>query len=114
MNKYTIYCTPEQTQKALALGAPIEYETYCINGISRKVTDGSGEYIIIIPTAEQMIGWLEERECISEVDIFKDFTWTFSIWDNALLKIDNTNVYLSRKEATFAAIDAALEYLIKK
>lgn len=24
MNRYTIYCTPEQTKKALELGAPIE------------------------------------------------------------------------------------------
>lgn len=61
ISDYTINCTPEQTLKAIKLGAPIQYETYCINGISHKVTDSNGEDVIIIPTAEQMIGFIIEK-----------------------------------------------------
>lgn len=64
MNKYTIYCTAEQTRKALELGAPIErgHESsrYFNFGVP-TFYDGNDEVcrvknsIIFIPTAEQMI-----------------------------------------------------------
>lgn len=49
MEQYTIYCSDEQTKKALELGAPLEY--HCPN---------ERESVYHRPTAEQMLGWLEE------------------------------------------------------
>lgn len=114
MKQYEIRCTPEQTKKALELGAPINVRC-SYNGYHplpfRAEIIIEPHHFAEVPTTEEMIGWLEEQEYISEVDIFHDFNWTFSIWDNALLRIDNNRVYISRKEATLAAIDAALDYL---
>lgn len=109
MNKYAILCTEEQTKKALELGAPLEYY---IQGDS-KVIYNKEEGYIKIPTAEEMIGWLEEQESIYEVDIASigNITWSFCIWDNELFPVDNHNMYNTRKEATLAAIDYALYYL---
>lgn len=61
-----------------------------------------------IPTAEQMIGWLEEQGFYFY--IFKDYCWNGEVQygNNWYYSIDDVN---SRKEATIAAIDAALEYL---
>lgn len=89
MEKYTIYCTPEQTRKALELGAHPEFVT------SQNIQDSKYEYIkrnlslssfentryinvdreygknpkyVVFnkevyrcPTVEQMLGWLEEQ-----------------------------------------------------
>lgn len=103
MEKYTIYCTLEQTKKALELGAPIKYEHDCYGVPTSPIT----------PTAEQMIGWLEEQECIKSIDVGKS-----SVWDASVSGHNDGDGYIfcdtclySRKEATLAAIDAALEYL---
>lgn len=118
MNKYTIYCTSEQTKKALELGASIEilpnYTEYRVFPLV-KCKDGN-ERPCIIPTAEQMIGWLEEQESIVCVNIdyyVTDDTWAY--W----IKFKGDGVYNkqdfnSRKDATLAAIDAALDYLEKQ
>lgn len=108
MEQYTIFCTPEQTRKALELGAPIEELEYnCQQGwIYEKVT------------AEQMIGWLEEQGIAIILESIMDgdgigYCWiahTFNYNEDMCMKDDKM---LSRKEATLAAIDAALEYLIK-
>ena len=116
MNKYTIHCTEEQTKKALELGAPlIKYNCY----IHRFVNPcGVGKESYIIPTAEQMIGWLEEQENIKEVIIYCDVTglnWSFEGYkDNGNYAFVSSNSYTSRKEATLAAIDATLKYLSNK
>ncbi len=114
MNKYTILCTPEQTKKALELGAQIaiygngemsaeiakKYNFTPINGVT-----------YIIPTAEQMIGWLEEQGLTSiEITFCKESKWMFEIFGEIY---DYGAPYFSRKEATLAAIDAALDYLLK-
>ena len=111
MDKYSIYCTSEQTRKALELGAPIETLQYN-STIVKTVTTFKG--FAIIPTAEQMIGWLEEQEDISEFDIA---IWEKPMWAFRVLLIDKPSIngmhlFTSRKEATLAAIDAALEYLM--
>lgn len=49
MKRYTVYCTKEQTEKALKLGAPIEME----------YLDLICKSFPIEPTAEEMLGWLE-------------------------------------------------------
>lgn len=106
MEQFKIYCTEDQARKAIELGAPIEY---------KEVTDFEGHLldyeIIDIPTAEEMIGWLEEQENIKEVCVCIIDSWEYIISNRdkkPLLGFD----YNSRKEATLAAIDATLNYLV--
>lgn len=109
MNNYTIYCTEEQTRKALGLGAPIERVIFTTNDAYKYTLVNKG--IFITPTAEQMQGWLEEQG-IREVSLhhLKD-VWHICIYlDNGDI-IPTEFFYASRKEATLEAIDAALEYL---
>lgn len=108
MNKFKIYCTEEQTKKALELGAPIEITTidsgnpFCPN------------YGAVAPTAEEMVGWLEEQEEISDLHIFKPLVhWTFELYASNGDGKNNQPLFNSRKEATIAAIDYALNFLIK-
>lgn len=111
MEKYTIYCNEEQTKKALELGAPIE--EFC--GL-RPTTPIDG-ILYDIPTAEQMIGWLEEH-WFEYVNISYYVTGDYWCYygetkgghDSIGGKVSR-NHYSSRKEATLAAIDAALDYL---
>lgn len=121
MNRYVIHCTEEQTRKALELGAPIEilpnyteYRTFPLV----KCKDGY-ERPCIIPTAEQMIGWLE---CISTIQLQIDKQMVergtrYRIWVREECKpfsdIIVMHDYPTRKEATLAAINVALDYLIK-
>lgn len=113
MDKYTIYCTPEQTRKALELGAPIDYclnqfdidKSVCIGCIKNTYT----KQYAILPTAEQMIGWLEEQG-IKDIEIgYYNVCkyWHYNVLNNNIMSKE----IASRKEATLAAIDAALEYL---
>lgn len=110
MEQFTIYCTAEQTKKALKLGAPIEVKT---------IEDAPKEWYgkscftemgtcALFPSAEQMIGWLE-KELRTQISITFDKyrQWLFNIG------YGNNLFYASRKEATLTAIDAALDYLDK-
>ena len=98
MNRYTIYCTEAQIKKALKLNAPIQY-------------DDELPSLTISPTAEEMIGWLEEY--IHNIIIIKsiDNTWLYLFCPTNLSKHEIKTGYLSRKDATLAVIDSALEYL---
>lgn len=130
MEEYTIYCTEEQTKKALELGAPIERghegSRYFNIGVP-TFFDKNDEIcrvknsVIFIPTAEQVIEWL-----LNEHDILCDifprdgcfgttwFAFRFTTLRCKRKKYEsNTKDYPSRKEATLAAIDAALDYLSK-
>lgn len=102
MIRYIIYCTESQTLKALELGAPVKYTVTGRGRLGDIIYTGVNKYSN--PTAEQMLGWLEKQGfyfrlntngCSVEIDY------------NCILELVNT----SRKEATLAAIDAALEYL---
>ena len=126
MNNYTIYCTSEQTRKAFELGAPIEkdcsahlhdpYRTTYIDGCSYC------KYYCN-PTAEEMMGWLEDKRIIIIfMPTIKDdgsYRWVAHVWyfqdenfQDEIVWIDSENLsHLSRKKVTLAAIDAALEYL---
>lgn len=131
MNKYTIYCTEEQTKRALKLGAPIELwkdsdDIVHPNYIKLNIQDhmglcSRGYTYAVIPTAEQLIGWLEEQDMIIETSfkgtdepdkkgnkMYIYHLFDFKKWEelNPL-----SDLYQSRKEATLAAIDAALKYL---
>lgn len=135
MSDYTLFCTPEQTRKAFDLGAPISegmerhnawnamqriksgketYEEYANKGVAII----NGKYVVkalTIPTDEQMIGWLEE-ETLGEIRIEQDTEkkWAYTLFNNRYEFDMSYDVYYSRKEATIAAIDAALEYLTNK
>lgn len=111
MNIYSIFCTEEQTKKAIALGAPIE-EANSINEPKHWVAIDNTTYKV--PSAEQMIGWLEQNPRISDIDIYRSGStyWSFYVTKFCGI-IESKKEYLSRKEATLAAIDAALEYLVK-
>lgn len=121
MNKYTIYCTPSQAKKALELGAPIEYANNYNAYLPHKMIDFVGESgkmecaQFVIPTADQMIGWLEEQ------GIWIHFckpnqrptllSFSVSNINDPFRRIFVGEEYIFRKEATLAAIDAALEHL---
>lgn len=121
MNRYNIYCTEAQTKKAFELGAPIiilpNYAEF--KGFPFVRCQNGNEYPCQIPTAEQMLGCLEEQYL--SVDVFmcksvfpEGIVWCMHISDEnkheTILLTHNDN---SRKEATLAAIDAALDYLSK-
>lgn len=113
MNKYTIHCTQEQTEKALELDAPISNAVGMADIVKEKYfADGKGNFIIL-PTAEQMINWLEEQG----LQIDADWSWggqiTMYVWDKAEHKHVYTYNSKSRQEATLVVIDAALDFLIK-
>ena len=107
MDKFAIHCTEEQTKKALELGAPITTSNDRFDEhVSPICKEGEQWLYAIIPTAEEMIGWLEEQgilvginHCDYEIEV-----GTFFIHCRKK----------GRVEATLAAIDAALEYLSKK
>lgn len=118
MNRYTIYCTEEQTKKALELGAKIEFDSHSHG--RPHIQDGCN--FILLPTAEQMIGWLESQKVYINFDTTSEegensnfiITWQYFIYNRYHDSINEEFVeYSSRPEATLAAIDAALDYLIK-
>lgn len=94
MSNYSLYCTEAQTKKAHELGAPLN--TW---GFARE---------LVIPTAEQMVNWLEEQGF--SFYILKDYLWREEV-QYGYNWYHNKGNLVSRKEATLAAIDAALEYL---
>lgn len=116
MGNYSIFCTPEQTRKALELGAPL----HRLNGLALsdyvnmlKISDTEA---YIIPTAEEMVAWLEEQECIGCIGIYTTIEsckyWVFFVYDKECNDlIEDPYVYQTRREATYEAIDATLKYL---
>lgn len=111
IDKYTIYCTKEQTKKALELGAPLELET--------EVYYPNGAAFPKKPTAEQMIGWLEDKGISVKAVCFSWLyenkpTWQVHAYQRSTNFWDEIAFGHSKscKEATLSAIDAALGYLI--
>lgn len=109
MNRYTIPCTAEQTKRALALGAPItNIHTVCNDGITK-------EWKLVIPTAEQMMGWLRTKGFAFGITEYNDHFNDHVSWrvannqDKKWYISDNKSKDI--KEAALAAIDAALDYL---
>lgn len=111
ISDYTIYCTESQIKRAIELGAQMEYAKVIdtINGNSIRIPEETGEFYQI-PTAEQMLGWLETQGLFIPIDK--------SDGGHIFYKIRKGNTYIcewnsfsSRPEATLAAIDAALDYL---
>ena len=113
MDKYTIYCTEEQTKTALELGAPINLD-YHKDDFENSIKIRNLCYAEV-PTAEQMIGWLEEQGILVNVSATflhnNTASYLYIIGSNFDDYNYNEVAYPSRKEATLAAIDAALDYL---
>lgn len=112
ISDYSIYCTEEQTKKALELGAPINLR-WLYHGIPfRKEVNIEYGHYAEIPTAEEMVGWLEEQG-VHEVHLthVKDGWMVCIFLQNDIIPDEFT--YKSRKEAIIAAIDVALDYLTK-
>lgn len=112
MEKYTIYCTTVQIRKALELGAPIKAKSIkeAPNSWSNVCIIG-GTIFALPPTAEQMIGWLKSQGfkfILSDIKDFDGKCWVTIYNDKEVSHGAN----IENKE--LAAIDAALDYLIKK
>ena len=112
MNEYTIYCTKMQAMKAFELGADLtpcrDAKKNFIIASSRFNSRWDEKYLI--PTAEQMLGWMEEQINVREICIRRYSNWCYQIYIDPHFHLEQ-NGFNSRKEATLAAIDAALEYL---
>lgn len=119
MSDYSLYCTEEQTKKALELGTPLKQVFYSV-----QFDEILKEYHLIkiedklyeIPTAEQMIGFFRTKNI--HIVIQKDVVDKWSVYGHEIEPIeftifDRLTGYNSFKEATLSAIDAALEYLSK-
>lgn len=115
---FTICCTEEQIRKAIELGAPIiptgyyDFTGWDNDSIPKNsIIIGSKYYAI--PTAAEMINWLEEQGIIVDTYLFIGYGvpegFGFRIFNKGF-RFD-TCKYSTRKEATLAAIDAALVYL---
>lgn len=109
ISDYSIYCTLSQTKKALELGAPIEKKEIqvCDNAKHFFWYDG---FYYNYPTAEQIINWLEDSSSIENISIDKTEKWQFTIWADQE-DPDCASGFDTRKEATLASIDVALDYL---
>lgn len=113
MEEFTIYCTKEQTRKALELGASIEEIDYnCQQG-----------YIYEKVTAEQMMGWLEAKGlCVEPYRTACGYLCTISkvpsgsqIYSQDEEGDDEySGQFTTKGKAILAAIDTALEYLTNK
>lgn len=125
MNKFTIYCSQEQTKRAYELGAPIEKSLGISHGVkTTSITpEHEGSFYGVIPTVEQMKGWLEEQHQIylhiapttNGIDTNWLYTMLFDFGhDEEIWHVDDSHVYESRKDAMMDAIDEALKYLEKK
>lgn len=124
MNNYTIYCTESQVKKALELGAPIHspqvalgfFEEWELEILHTIIIDD--EYYDI-PTAEQMIGWLEKQgiiiDTISEEENENEILYLASLYKKGYQSLNKELIlYPTRKEATLAGINKALDYLIEQ
>lgn len=111
MEKYTIYCTKGQTKKALELGASIEHSSICYEGYD--IIGYSKDYVSqvygIIPTAEQMLGWLRSQGFRFRIKDLEESTH----WEVTMDGWIADGELSTPKEAILAAIDAALDYLIR-
>lgn len=106
MTRYTLPCTEEQTRKSLELGAPIEKICFALTDAWQNK----------IPTAEEMIGWLEEQGVYVETKVNQRTdgvtNFVYNVICGSYSSLNNEVIFFdTRKEATLAAIDAALVYV---
>lgn len=105
ISDYTIYCTPEQTKKALELGTPIpnhKLDNHYAENLPKLWFYKDGN-CYQKTTAEQMIGWLRSK---GMKFYFNDITTLWQVVCNHKIIGQGCS---ENKE--LAAIDIALEYL---
>ena len=110
MNRYTIYCTEDQTRKALEFGAPIEFIKIGKRKPLHYICSRENKVYYKIPTAEQMRGWLKGQGfkfILSDIKDFDEKCWVVIHNDKEVSY--GTNI----EDKELDAIDAALEYLEK-
>ena len=111
MDKFTQYCTTEQTKAALLLNAPIESEEWSRNYPLPRYWFGDEKTMRCyhIPTMEQMLGWLEQQGILVSVHYSIDESCTVCATKglDSIYKSD----YMSRNRALLGCIDKSLEYL---
>lgn len=124
MNEFTIYCTREQTKKALKLGAPIDSVNHYTAPNHPSFVDilhkGNAWFL---PTAEQMCGWLRSKGIVARGNCYSKVNKDLDIPDWQVLDYNEEKSRWHEKffghadsyeAATLAAIDAALDYLTNK
>lgn len=108
MNGYTIYCTKEQTKKALEIGAPIRFASINDIRLGRYIEVESNNEVYCIPTAEQMLGWLRSKGVkflLSDEPDTEGCYWFIGISEESIA------CGSEKENKELAAIDAALECL---
>ena len=111
MDKFTQYCTTEQTKAALLLNAPIESEEWNRNYPLPRYWFGDEKTMRCyhIPAMEQMLGWLEQQGILVSVHYSIDESCTVCA-TKGLDRIYKSD-YMSRNRALLCCIDKSLEYL---
>lgn len=120
MTEFTIYCTPEQIKRALQVGAPIELQSEYYHPTEHDLKLDNpipcesytyGYHCAKCPTAEQMIGWLRSKGFRFKIEELSDTITAYRVTFGYWYKVGQSS---NPKGATFAVIDAALEYVIKR
>ena len=101
MEEFTIYCTEEQTKKALELGALI------INGKYYHKICKIGEVEYATPTAEQMLGWFRSKGLRFKIAEYTNSTF----WQYHIESSFKCGSELCYRDAVLSLIDAALDYI---
>lgn len=119
MEEFTIYCTPEQTRKALELGAPLN-SCYHNGDFQNTIKIGSLHYVEV-PTAEQMINWLRIKHKVfcNVIDEYSHGIENFIYYIE--VNKGHNDIFRSRHEyelshdkAVMCVINLALKYLSDK
>lgn len=116
MSDYSCYCTPEQTIKALGLGMSIKRrsDNYDLSNryfrfkLHHSKYGNTGYYYVECPTVEQMLGWLRSKNIKFHFDDETNY-WSIDYVNDDISPLRWCD-YSDNKE--FAAINAALDYLI--
>lgn len=120
MEEFTIYCTPEQTRKALKFGAQIRIVSSVLHSSNIKTVSVSNGFAII-PTAEQMINWLRIKHKVfcNVIDEYSHGSENFIYYIE--VNKGHNDIYrswreceLSHYKAVMCVINLALGYLSNK
>lgn len=116
MNRYSIYCTPEQTKRVYKLGASIELYSICVQREKYTIVtnDFYVDFKVAIPTAEQMRGWLREKNIF--ISVCHNCAG-YGVWLKNIVPSEHIGELIgyfdTEPQALLVAIDAALDYLEK-
>lgn len=127
MDEFTIYCTEEQVKKYLKLGGSIKikyFDRYTPTCTEQRYLIHIDYYWHIIPTAEQMFGWLMKQGVLMRVDPINGMNYYWLLATKELTEEPDKYSWVTQyvtpgykeipdyNEAVLSAIDAGLDYLI--